>query len=241
LTAALSGAVVQARGDLLQAGGRETAPLAAAIEGLAQVPAFAVMAQASLAARPQWAGLADDLFERPLFRGARANLHNALTATLLGESLYRNVFLSFADALLLWHYGHTQQRTGTQRLDTVYSLSLRLLAAGDRFTEVEAGSEPGAAFFLRLRRVALTQDGAYALLRRAARLLNAVETQITGERLHPLRGSMLTSYASFSAQVIAMARAVREQRDAMTRADVVSGLRALTSLVATPPAALPRR
>src|SRR5207245_6702500 len=132
-------------------------------------------------------------------------LHNALTATLLGESLYRNVFLSFADAVVLWHYGHTQQRSGAERLDRIYVVTLRLLQAADRFAEVEPAPEPGLSFFHRLRRVSLTQDGAYALLRRAARLLGAVEAGITGERLHPLRGSMLTSYASFSAQVMAMA------------------------------------
>jgi hypothetical protein len=193
------------------------------------------MAQASLAARPQWAGLADDLFERPLFRGARANLHNALTATLLGESLYRNVFLSFADALILWHYGHSQQRTGVERLDRIYAVTLRLLESGDPFTELVSAPEPNSSFFHRLRRVRLTQDGAYALLRRAARLLNAVESQVTGERLHPLRGSMLTSYASFSAQVIAMSRAVHQERGAISRADVRLALMAYTRLLATHP------
>lgn len=237
MTAALSGAVVQARSDLLQSGGRETAPIAAAIEGLGQVPAFSVMARASLAARPQWAGVVDDLFERPLFETARAGLHNALTATLLGESLYRNVFLSFADAVILWHYGHTQQRTGAERLDRIYAVTLRLLQAAERFAEVEPAPEPGPSFFHGLRRVSLTQDGAYALLRRAARLLGAVEAGITGERLHPMRGSMLTSYASFSAQVMAMARAVNQKRDAINREDVFSGLRAFTALVTTSPAA----
>ena len=234
--AAMTGAIVQARSDLLQSGGRESAPIAAAIEGLGQVPAFSVMARASLAARPQWAGVVDDLYERPLFRTARAGLHNALTATLLGESLYRNVFLSFADAVILWHYGHTQQRTGAERLDRIYAVTLRLLQAADRFAEVEPGPEPDLYVFHRLRRVSLTQEGSYALLRRAARLLGAVEAGITGERLHPLRGSMLTSYASFSAQVMAMARAVAAGRAAIDRNDVRAGLYAFTRLVSTPPA-----
>ena len=233
--AAPTGAVVEARGHLLQAGGRETASMAAAIEGLAEVPAFSVMAAASLAARPQWAGAVDDLFERPLFQTARAALHNALTATLLGETLYRSVFLSFADAVILWHYGHTQQRTGMARLDSIYGMILRLLGAADRFAELESAPEPQPPFFHRLRRIGLTRDGAYAVLRRAARLMGAVEAGITGERIHPLRGSMLTSYASFSAQVMAMARAVEEGRDAITREDVLAGLQAFTSLVATPP------
>jgi len=55
--------VAEARAALLELGGRESIGLAAAIEGLASVPAFQVMAAASLAARPQWAGLVDDLFE----------------------------------------------------------------------------------------------------------------------------------------------------------------------------------
>jgi len=65
-----------------------------------------------------------------------------------------------------------------------------------------------------------------------------VEAEVTQERLHAVRGSMLTSYVTFSAQVIAMARALRADRDAIDRTDVMSGLHAITTLLATPPAAL---
>ncbi len=65
-----------------------------------------------------------------------------------------------------------------------------------------------------------------------------MEAEVTQERLHPVRGSMLTSYVTFSAQVIAMARALRENRDAIDRGDVLSGLQAITTLLRTPPAAL---
>ena len=114
-------AVADARAALLQVGGRESTVIAAAIEGLPAVPAFQVMATASQAARPQWAGLVDDLFERPLLRQAKAGLRNALMSTLTGDTLYRNVFFSFADAVILWHYGYTQERTGSARLDAAYS------------------------------------------------------------------------------------------------------------------------
>ena len=222
--------VADARAALLELGGRESTGVAAAIEGLAAEPAFQVMASASQAARPQWAGLVDDLFERPLLKNARAGLRNALMSTLTGDSLYRNVFFSFADAVILWHYGHTQERTGTARLDATYEALQRLLAGADDFL--------GTEYFHRLRRVRLTRDNAYPMLRRAGRLLGAVEAEVTQERLHAVRGSMLTSYVTFSAQVIAMARALRAQRDAIDRTDVLSGLRAITALLATPPAAL---
>ena len=238
MTSAPTGAIAQARSDLLEAGGRDSTPVAAAIEGLREVPAFRVMATASLAARPQWAGLVDDLFERPLLKHARAGLRNALVATLTGDTLYRNVFFSFTDAVVLWHYGHTQQRTGAARLDVIYAVMLRLLHGSDRFREIDDPPEPEPAFFHRLRRIRLTGDDAYPVLRRAARLVGAVEAEVTGERLRPLRGSMLTSYASFSAQVMAMARAAGDGRDAITRRDVRSGLLAFTTLVATPPGAV---
>jgi hypothetical protein len=236
--AAPTGAMVDARAELLATGGRESAPMAAAIERLGDLPAFRNMATASLAARPQWAGLVDDLFERPLLKHARAGLHNALMATLTADTLYRNVFFSFTDAVVLWHYGHTQQRTGGDRLDVVYAVMLRLLAGADHFLEIVDPPEPDVLYFERLRRVRLTQDNAYPLLRRASRLMGAVEAHVTGEKLHPVRGSMLTSYAGFSAQVMAMARALRDGREAITRADVTAGLLAFTTLVATPPSAV---
>jgi hypothetical protein len=231
--------VADARGALLEIGGRESTGVAAAIEALATEPAFQVMASASLAARPQWAGLVDDLFERPLLKNAKAGLRNALMSTLTGDTLYRNVFFSFADAVILWHYGHTQERTGSARLDWSYDALQRLLAGADDFMKTDPPKvEPGVEYFHRLRRIRLTRDNAYPLLRRAGRLLGAVEAEVTQERLHTVRGSMLTSYVTFSAQVIAMAHALRAERDAIDRTDVLSGLRAITTLLATPPAAL---
>ena len=231
-------AVAEARAALLEVGGREAAGVAAAIEALPAIPAFAVMASASQAARPQWAGLVDDLFERPLLKNARAGLRNALMSTLTGDTLYRNVFFSFADAVVLWHYGHTQQRTGAARLDVAYDAMRRLLAGGERFLETMAPAEPDVAFFHRLRRVRLTKDNAYPTLRAAGRLLGAVEAGLTGEKLHAVRGSILTSYMTFSAQVIGMSRALRAERDAISREDVIAGLDAMTMLVQTPPAAV---
>ena len=233
-----SGALVEARAAFLELGGRDATAVAAAIERLPSVAAFKVMATASLAARPQWAGLVDDLFERPLLKTAQAGLRNAFVSTFTGDSLYRNVFFSFADAVLLWHYGHTQERTGSERLDTVYRTMLRLLMAGEDFLTVDAVVEPDLEYFYRLRRVRLTRDNAYPLLRRAGRLLGAVEAEVTSEKLHPVRGSILTSYGTFSAQVIAMARARRESRSHIDHRDMLIGLRTYTTLLETPPSAL---
>lgn len=231
-------AVAETRAALLETGGRDATSIAAAIEALRSVPAFQVMATASQAARPQWAGLVDDLFERPLLKNAKAGLRNALMSTLTGDTLYRNVFFSFADAVVLWHYGHTQQRTGSARLDGAYDAMRRLLAADEKFLMAAAPPEPGVDFFHRLRRVSLTKDNAYPTLRRAGRLLGAVEAQVTQEKLHAVRGSILTSYITFSAQVIAMSRALRDARHAITRDDVIAGLNAITTLIVTPPSAL---
>jgi hypothetical protein len=231
-------AVAEARAALLELGGRESTAIAAAIEGLPSVPAFQVMAAASLAARPQWAGLVDDLFERPLLKQAKAGLRNALMSTLTGDSLYRNVFFSFADAVILWHYGYTQERTGSGRLDAAYDAMRRLLAGAEAFAETAPAAEPDVAYFHRLRRIGLTRDNAYPMLRCAGRLLGAVEAEVTQEKLHAVRGSILTSYVTFSAQVIAMARAMQAERDAIDRSDVLSGLRAITTLLRTPPSAL---
>ena len=231
-------AVAEARAALLEVGGRDATGLAATIEQLPSLPAFRVMATASQAARPQWAGLVDDLFERPLLKNAKAGLRNALMSTLTGDSLYRNVFFSFADAVILWHYGHTQQRTGSARLDAAYEAMRRLLAGAEHFGEVVVPDEPDVTYFHRLRRIALTRDNAYPTLRRAGRLLGAVEAQVTGEKLHAVRGSILTSYVIFGAQVIAMARALRSDRNAILREDALSGLGAITRLLQTPPASL---
>jgi hypothetical protein len=235
----ITGAVAEARADLLDLGGRETVPVAAAIERLQAQPAFSVMVTASRAARPQWAGMVDDLWERPAMRNARQGLHNALMATLSGESVYRNVFFSFADSVILWHYGHTRQRTGAARIDVIYDVLLRQLAAADEFADVVQAPEPDVEFFHRLRKVSLHRDNAYPLLRRAGRLLGAVEAEMSGVKLHPVRGTMLTSYATFSAQVIAMARALRGGRGALDRQDVLAGIRAFTELVETPPPPAP--
>jgi hypothetical protein len=234
----VTAAVADARAALLELGGRESTVVAAAIEGLPAVPAFQVMATASQAARPQWAGLVDDLFERPLLKNAKAGLRNALMSTLTGDTLYRNVFFSFADAVILWHYGYTQERTGSARLDATYDALRRLLAGADAFLKTRPTAEPDVAYFHRLRRVKLTRDNAYPMLRRAGRLLGAVEAEVTQEKLHTVRGSMLTSYVTFSAQVIAMAWALRAERDAIDRTDVLIGLRAITTLLRTPPPAL---
>jgi hypothetical protein len=235
----VNAAVADARAALLELGGRDSTVIAAAIEGLPTIPAFQVMATASQAARPQWAGLVDDLFERPLLKQAKAGLRNALMSTLTGDTLYRNVFFSFADAVILWHYGYTQERTGSARLDGAYNAMRRLLAGAEDFMDTPPPAEPDIAYFHRLRRIKLTRDNAYPTLRRAGRLLGTVEAEVTQERLHAVRGSILTSYVTFSAQVIAMARALRAERDAIDRGDVLNGLRAITTLLRTPPGALP--
>jgi hypothetical protein len=100
-------------------------------------------------------------------------------------------------------------------------------------------AEPDIAYFHRLRRIKLTRDNAYPMLRRAGRLLGSVEATVTQEKLHTVRGSILTSYVTFSAQVIAMARALRAERDGIDRGDVLNGLGAITTLLRTPPSALP--
>src|SRR4029077_2556222 len=126
----------------LELGGRESTVIAAAIEGLPTIPAFQVMATASQAARPQWAGLVDDLFERPLLKQAKAGLRNALMSTLTGDTLYRNVFFSFADAVILWHYGYTQERTGGARFDPPNTPMGVLLAGAEAFMHTPPPAEP---------------------------------------------------------------------------------------------------
>jgi len=230
--------VADARAALLEVGGGEATVIAAAIEALPSYPPFQVMVSASQAARPQWAGLVDDLFERPLLKNAKAGLRNALMSTLTGDTLYRNVFFSFADAVILWHYGHTQARTGSARLDAAHDAMRRLLAGAEHFMEIRPPAEPDIPYFHRLRRIRLTRDNAYPMLRRAGRLLGTVEAELTREKLHPVRGSILTSYVTFSAQVMAMARALRADRDAIDRTDVVKALDGITTLLRTAPAVL---
>src|SRR5256886_3699374 len=152
------------------------------------------MVSASQAARPQWAGLVDGLFERAILKQAKAGLRNARMATLTGDPLYRNVFFSFADAVILWHYGYTQERPGSARLDTAYRAMRRLLAGAETFMEATLPAEPDVAYFHRLRRIKLARDNAYPMLRRAGRLLGTVAAEVTQEKLHAVRGRILTRY-----------------------------------------------
>ena len=114
----------------------------------------------------------------------------------------------------------------------------RLLAGAEHFMEIRPPAEPDVPYFQRLRRIRLTRDNAYPILRRAGRLLGAVEAELTQEKVHTVRGSILTSYVTFSAQVMAMARALRAERDAIDRTDVLKALGGITTLLRTAPAAL---
>jgi hypothetical protein len=236
VSVATSPGIAEARAALLELGGREAARIASAIERLPAIPAFAVMSAASAASRPQWAGMLDDLFDRPVMKAARSGLRNALASTLAGDSLYRNVFFSFVDAVVLWHYAHTGDRRTGPRIDLIHGVTLALLTADAPLTALGTPPEPDVAYFHGLRRIALTRDQAYPLLRRAGRLLGSVEGAMTEQKVSTLRGSLLTSYMTFSAQVIAMARARREGRDALTQADVRVGLDVFLTLIETPPA-----
>src|SRR2546430_12321248 len=69
----------------------------------------------------------------------------------------------------------------------------RLLAGAETFMEANLPAEPDVAYFHRLRRIRLTRDNAYPMLRRAGRLLGAVEAELTNEKLHTVRGSILRS------------------------------------------------
>src|SRR5437879_1646169 len=133
-------------------------------------------------------------------------------STLTGDTLYRNVFFSFADAVVLWHYGHTQERTGSARLDAAYDAMRRLLAGADHFLQTRPPAEPDVQYFHRLRRIRLTRDNAYPMLRRAGRLLGAVEAELTNQKLQAVRGSILTSYVPFSCPVLVRATANGESR-----------------------------
>lgn len=238
MSIATTGPISEARAALLALGGRDVAPIAAAIERLPTLPAFSVMSTASAASRPQWAGVLDDLFDRPAMKAARAGLRNALASTLAGDSLYRNVYFSFVDAVVLWHYAHTGDRRSGPRIDFIYRVTLALLDADAPLTSVGHPVEPDLAYFRRLRRIGLTRDDAYPLLRRAGRLLGTVEAAMTEQKVSSLRGSLLTSYVTFSAQVIAMAKALREGNGALTRADIRTGLDIVLTLIETPPATL---
>lgn len=238
MSVATTDAISEARAALLDLGGPAMAPMAATIERLPSVPAFSIMSAASTASRPQWAGVLDDLFDRPALKAARTGLRNALASTLAGDSLYRNVFFSFVDAVVLWHYAHTGDRRSGPRIEFIYRVTLALLDAEIPLKIVGEPAEPDLAYFHRLRRIGLTKDDAYPLLRRAGRLLGTVEAAMTEQKVSPLRGSLLTSYVTFSAQVVAMAGALRQGRDAINQADVRTGLGIALTLIETPPAAL---
>jgi hypothetical protein len=120
----------------------------------------------------------------------------------------------------------------------MYGVTLALLSADGPLAAVGEPPEPDAAYFHRLRRIALTRDDAYPLLRRAGRLLGAVEAAATEQKISALRGSLLTSYITFSAQVIAMSHALGDGRDALTQADIRLGLATFLTLIQTPPADL---
>jgi hypothetical protein len=238
VSVAVNATIAEARAAFLDLGGRDVAPLAAAIERLPEIPAFATMATASTASRPQWAGMLDDLFDRPALKAARAGLRNALASTLAGDSLYRNVFFSFVDAIVLWHYAHTGDRRSGPRIDVIYGVALALLQADDPLRTIPDPVEPDTAYFHRLRRIALARGDAYPLLRRAGRLLGTVEAAATAQKVSALRGSLLTSYITFSVQVIGMAKALRDGHSALAQEDVRLGLDVFLRLIETPPGAL---
>jgi hypothetical protein len=238
VSVAVNASIAEARAAFLDLGGRQVAPLATTIERLPEIPAFGTMATASAASRPQWAGMLDDLFDRPALKAARAGLRNALASTLAGDSLYRNVFFSFVDAVVLWHFAHTGDRRSGPRIDLIYRVTLGLLQANDPLTVVTEPVEPDLAYFHRLRRIALTHGNAYPLLRRAGRLLGAVEAAATEQKVSALRGSLLTSYITFSVQVIGMAKALRDNRAALAQEDVRLGLDVVLKLIETPPGGL---
>src|SRR2546430_11458824 len=91
----------------------------------------------------------------------------------------------------------------------------QLLAGAETFMETALPAEPDVAYFHRLPRIKLTRDHAYPMLRRAGRLLRTVEADVTQEKLHAVRGSILTSYVPFRAQVISIPRALRPERDSI--------------------------
>src|SRR5260370_15849014 len=105
----------------------------------------------------------------------------------------------------------------------------RLLAGAEDFMATQPPVEPDITYFHRLRRIKLTHADAYPMLRRSGPLLGTVEAEVTQEKLRAVRRSILTSYVTFSAHVIAMAPAWRANRCAIARAHALRRLAAMTA------------
>jgi hypothetical protein len=236
LTAATRDPVALARRDLERfAGDADVAALAAAMERVAALPEFATMAEAANSYRPQWAGVIDGLYERPLLVTARKTLHNALGATFRGETLYYNAFGAFVDAVIVWHHAYTGERTGERRLTTIYDTIKRLLLHGRGFIDGPVPGDPDEAFFERLKHVRLSGGRGYALIRTAGRYLAALEGATLERRVSTLRGTVTMTLAIFTAQVVAMSAAVQAGRKAIDAGDAEAGLSAYLLLLQTPP------
>lgn len=237
MTAATQDPVALARRDLERfAGDADVAALAAAIERVAALPEFATMAEAANSYRPQWAGVIDGLYERPLLVTARKALHNALGATFRGETLYYNAFGAFVDAVIVWHHAYTGERTGEGRLTAIYDTIKRLLVHGRGFIEGPVPSDLDEVFFDRLKHVRLSGGRGYALIRTAGRYLAAVEGATLERRVSTLRGTVTMTLAVFTAQVVAMSAAVQAGRKAIEAGDAEAALSAYLLLLETPPA-----
>ncbi len=213
----------------------DVSALAGEAERVAELPEFATMAEAAASYRPQWAGAIEQLYERPLLVAARQSLHNAFGATLRGETLYYNAFGAFVDAVILWHYAYTQERTGETRIGAIHATLARLLTRGERFLEPGETPEIDAAFFDRLKRIHLSRGRGYALIRTLGRYLAALEGRNLEHKVSTLRGTVATSLAIFTAQVLAMSAAVRAGRDAIDLSDAVGGVSAHLRLLQTHP------
>src|SRR5438105_459787 len=85
----------------------------------------------------------------------------------------------------------------------------RMINGAEHFMEIRPPAEPDVTYFQPLRRIRLKRDNAYPILRRHGQLPGAGEAELTQEKVHTVRGSILTSYVTFSAQGMAMARALR--------------------------------
>ncbi len=215
------------------------AALAQAAERVVGLPEFAIMAEAALSYRPQWAGALDGLYEMPLLLSARRSLHNAFTATLRRETLYYNAFGALVDAVIIWRYAYTQERAGDARIASVHDTLVRLLRRRERFLEPGDDSIPDDTFFEALKHVRLSKGRGYALIRTVGRYLAALEGDVLERKVSTLRGTVMMSLAVFSAQVLAMAAAVQDNRSAIVLPDAAAGLAAYLLLLQTHPARIP--
>ncbi len=215
----------------------DVAALAGAAERVVALPEFAVMAAAASSYRPQWAGVLDSLYQRPLLVTARGSLHNALGATFRGETLYYHAFSAFVDAVIIWHYAYTQERVGEARLNAIHDTVARLLTHRERFLVAADFPVPDAAFFGNLKRVSLSRGRGYALIRSAGRYLAALEGRTLERKVSTLRGTVTMSLSIFSAQVIAMSAAVHAGQSAIDMAHAGCGLEAYLLLLQTHPSA----